>query len=63
MEPDGRHPGRRPLQRGLRHHNAFGASVRRLCRPYGRRMPQRLRPHHWFAERLLAVLSGQRPVH
>lgn len=26
-------------------------------------MPQRLRPHHWFAERLLAVLSGQRPVH
>ncbi|MFD9291275.1 Rv3235 family protein [Streptomyces sp. NPDC060030] len=29
--------------------------------------PQRprrpLRPHQWFAERLLAVLSGQRPVH
>ncbi|WP_097986059.1 Rv3235 family protein [Streptomyces sp. f150] len=22
-----------------------------------------LRPHQWFAERLLAVLSGQRPVH
>ncbi|RST24983.1 hypothetical protein EF908_02245, partial [Streptomyces sp. WAC04770] len=21
------------------------------------------RPHQWFAERLLAVLSGQRPVH
>ncbi|MEE1789447.1 Rv3235 family protein [Streptomyces sp. BE308] len=21
------------------------------------------RPHHWFAERLVAVLSGQRPVH
>ena len=31
-------------------------------------MPQQrprrpLRPHQWFAERLLAVLSGQRPVH
>ncbi|MGW3586135.1 Rv3235 family protein [Streptomyces rubiginosohelvolus] len=24
---------------------------------------QPLRPHQWFAERLLAVLSGQRPVH
>ncbi|MGW0857318.1 Rv3235 family protein [Streptomyces sp. NPDC002690] len=22
-----------------------------------------VRPHHWFAERLLAVLSGRRPVH
>lgn len=22
-----------------------------------------MRPHQWFAERLLAVLSGQRPVH
>ncbi|MET7527539.1 Rv3235 family protein [Streptomyces sp. NPDC005248] len=32
--------------------------------PSQRRTPQRtLRPHHWFAERLLAVLSGQRPVH
>ncbi|MGF1344864.1 Rv3235 family protein [Streptomyces flavovirens] len=32
-----------------------------------RRAPHRprqpLRPHQWFAERLLAVLSGQRPVH
>ncbi|MFI9493818.1 Rv3235 family protein [Streptomyces halstedii] len=32
-----------------------------------RRTPHRprppLRPHQWFAERLLAVLSGQRPVH
>ncbi|MFJ7625841.1 Rv3235 family protein [Streptomyces sp. NPDC097595] len=27
------------------------------------RVPRRMRPHHWFAERLLAVLSGQRPVH
>ncbi|WP_327274887.1 Rv3235 family protein [Streptomyces sp. NBC_01224] len=27
------------------------------------RTPRRVRPHHWFAERLLAVLSGQRPVH
>ncbi|MET9535248.1 MULTISPECIES: Rv3235 family protein [unclassified Streptomyces] len=24
---------------------------------------RRLKPHYWFAERLLAVLSGQRPVH
>ncbi|MEV1043890.1 Rv3235 family protein [Streptomyces sp. NPDC049916] len=29
-----------------------------------RRQPHRPpRPHQWFAERLLAVLSGQRPVH
>ncbi|MFE9015256.1 Rv3235 family protein [Streptomyces cyaneofuscatus] len=29
-----------------------------------RLQPQRPpRPHQWFAERLLAVLSGQRPVH
>ncbi|WP_335939111.1 Rv3235 family protein [Streptomyces sp. PTD5-9] len=27
------------------------------------RTPRRVRPHHWFAERLVAVLSGQRPVH
>lgn len=24
---------------------------------------RRQRPHYWFADRLLAVLSGQRPVH
>ncbi|MGW1229542.1 Rv3235 family protein [Streptomyces sp. NPDC001478] len=45
--PAGRHDARRP--------EAVPAQRRR--------MPQRLRPHHWFAERLLAVLSGQRPVH
>lgn len=28
-----------------------------------RRPRQPLHPHHWFAERLLAVLSGRRPVH
>ncbi|MER7729028.1 Rv3235 family protein [Streptomyces sp. NPDC096323] len=28
-----------------------------------RRTAQGVRPHQWFAERLLAVLSGQRPVH
>ncbi|EFL15488.1 Rv3235 family protein [Streptomyces sp. C] len=27
------------------------------------RQARRLAPHDWFAERLLAVLSGQRPVH
>ncbi|MGW7454024.1 Rv3235 family protein [Streptomyces sp. NPDC054787] len=41
-------------------------------RPAGRRDPRRpagppralrLGPHHWFAERLLAVVSGLRPVH
>lgn len=41
-------------------------------RPAGRRdtrrpapapRPVRLGPHHWFAERLLAVVSGLRPVH
>ncbi|MFF1835862.1 Rv3235 family protein [Streptomyces sp. NPDC058231] len=31
--------------------------------PQRMRTPQRMRPHQWFAERLLAVLSGQRPVH
>lgn len=41
-------------------------------RPAGRRdtrrpptapRPARPGPHHWFAERLLAVVSGRRPVH
>ncbi|GGZ76237.1 Rv3235 family protein [Streptomyces subrutilus] len=42
-------------------------------RPAGRRDPRRpggapprtprQGPHHWFAERLLAVVSGRRPVH
>ncbi|MFB7212048.1 Rv3235 family protein [Streptomyces sp. NPDC056255] len=31
--------------------------------PQRTRAPRRVRPHHWFADRLLAVLSGQRPVH
>ncbi|MFK0221697.1 Rv3235 family protein [Streptomyces vinaceus] len=30
-------------------------------RPHGPRAPRG--PHDWFAERLLAVVSGQRPVH
>ncbi|ROQ97730.1 hypothetical protein EDE04_4238 [Streptomyces sp. 2132.2] len=30
-------------------------------RPHGPRTPRG--PHDWFAERLLAVVSGQRPVH
>ncbi|MFD7033631.1 Rv3235 family protein [Streptomyces sp. NPDC059917] len=47
-------------------------STRSTTRPAGRhdqrRPPSPPRgarpgPHHWFAERLLAVLSGQRPVH
>ncbi|MEU7600842.1 Rv3235 family protein [Streptomyces sp. NPDC040724] len=45
---------------------------RTRTRPAGRRDPRRpagppraLRngPHHWFAEHLLAVVSGRRPVH
>ncbi|MCB5169423.1 Rv3235 family protein [Streptomyces bambusae] len=31
--------------------------------PAGPRTPRRPTPQHWFAERLLAVLSGRRPVH
>ncbi|MFD9335255.1 Rv3235 family protein [Streptomyces sp. NPDC060028] len=43
--------------------------ARSTTRPPGRhdqRRPPTLvhrGPHHWFAERLLAVLSGRRPVH
>ncbi|MFF3678986.1 Rv3235 family protein [Streptomyces sp. NPDC002120] len=45
---------------------------RARTRPAGRRDPRRpagpprtlrLGPHHWFAEHLLAVVSGRRPVH
>ncbi|MEU9165692.1 Rv3235 family protein [Streptomyces sp. NPDC048424] len=45
---------------------------RSRTRPAGRRDPRRpagpprtlrLGPHHWFAEHLLAVVSGLRPVH
>ncbi|WP_234327850.1 Rv3235 family protein [Streptomyces sp. NRRL F-2664] len=42
---------------------------RRPAAPAGRQAlagpPRALRlgPHHWFAERLLAVVSGRRPVH
>ncbi|MFD3723116.1 Rv3235 family protein [Streptomyces sp. NPDC058674] len=32
-------------------------------RPAGPPRALRLGPHHWFAERLLAVVSGRRPVH
>ncbi|MEU0101198.1 Rv3235 family protein [Streptomyces sp. NPDC006267] len=36
----------------------------RTVPPQRSRRPHRpQRPHQWFAERLLAVLSGQRPVH
>ncbi|MGN5633535.1 Rv3235 family protein [Streptomyces sp. AC154] len=45
--PAGRHDARRPET----------VPSQRL------RTPRRVRPHQWFAERLLAVLSGQRPVH
>ncbi|SCF58023.1 Rv3235 family protein [Streptomyces sp. Ncost-T10-10d] len=45
--PTGRHDRRRPES----------------VPPQRARTPRRVRPHHWFAERLLAVLSGQRPVH
>ncbi|MEV0913879.1 Rv3235 family protein [Streptomyces sp. NPDC049967] len=45
--PAGRHDARRP----------------ETVPPQRLRTPRRVRPHQWFAERLLAVLSGQRPVH
>ncbi|MFB7917759.1 Rv3235 family protein [Streptomyces sp. NPDC056061] len=45
--PAGRHDRRRP----------------ETVPPQRTRVPRRVRPHQWFAERLLAVLSGQRPVH
>ncbi|MFD3697261.1 Rv3235 family protein [Streptomyces sp. NPDC058646] len=32
-------------------------------RPGGPPRAARTGPHHWFAERLLAVVSGRRPVH
>ncbi|MFI8446095.1 Rv3235 family protein [Streptomyces erythrochromogenes] len=39
------------------------AGRRDTRRPAGPPPPVRLGPHHWFAERLLAVVSGRRPVH
>ncbi|MER5769094.1 Rv3235 family protein [Streptomyces sp. NPDC001985] len=45
--PTGRHDQRRPA----------GVTASAVARA------RRQRPHYWFAERLLAVLSGQRPVH
>ncbi|WP_030847530.1 Rv3235 family protein [Streptomyces sp. NRRL F-4474] len=48
--PAGR-PGTRPAGR------------RDQRRPAGPPPTPRLGPHHWFAERLLAVVSGRRPVH
>ncbi|UGY91735.1 Rv3235 family protein [Streptomyces gobiensis] len=46
--PPGRHDSRRPSRSAV------------LAAQRGR---QRGQPHHWFAQRLLLVLSGQRPVH
>ncbi|MGW6690955.1 Rv3235 family protein [Streptomyces sp. NPDC054961] len=45
------------------------AKARNATRPAGRHDQRRppavihRGPHHWFADRLLAVLSGRRPVH
>ncbi|UYQ62421.1 Rv3235 family protein [Streptomyces peucetius] len=47
--PAGRHDQRRPA--------AHAAAA--LTRARGRQH----KPHYWFADRLLAVLSGRRPVH
>ncbi|GGW66393.1 Rv3235 family protein [Streptomyces xantholiticus] len=47
--PAGRHDQRRPA--------AHAAAA--LTRARGRQQ----KPHYWFADRLLAVLSGRRPVH
>ncbi|MFF8843261.1 Rv3235 family protein [Streptomyces sp. NPDC015127] len=47
--PAGRHDQRRPAT----------AAAAALARARGRQH----KPHYWFADRLLAVLSGQRPVH
>ncbi|MBM9621263.1 Rv3235 family protein [Streptomyces zhihengii] len=46
--PAGRHDQRRPA-----------AAAAALTRARGRQH----KPHYWFADRLLAVLSGRRPVH
>ncbi|MFF8955710.1 Rv3235 family protein [Streptomyces sp. NPDC014894] len=45
--PAGRHDQRRPA----------GVAASAVARA------RRQRPHYWFADRLLAVLSGRRPVH
>ncbi len=37
--------------------------TRRPDRPPARRPSGELRPHEWFAERLVLALSGQRPMH
>ncbi|MFF2601950.1 Rv3235 family protein [Streptomyces californicus] len=55
MSTDRTRPTGRRDQRGPR-----SVPPQRSRRPLPHR-PQR--PHQWFAERLLAVLSGQRPVH
>ncbi|WP_254076465.1 Rv3235 family protein [Streptomyces pacificus] len=52
---DSRAPGRAPSRRGAEHgaEHGPGASVGSRSRL----------PRYWFAERLLSVLSGHRPVH
>lgn len=55
--PDTTRPGdRRPRTPGAP--GGSGAPARRM-----RRYPDPARPQQWFAQQLLLVLSGQRPVH
>jgi Family of unknown function (DUF6459) len=53
--PHGAGTGRPPARRDPR----GPGPARHRAHPYGPHRP----PHHLFAERLLAVLSGERPVH
>ncbi|MCT2591321.1 Rv3235 family protein [Streptomyces sp. N2-109] len=53
--PPGRRDTRRPEPRRARPtESAVGSAVQRR---------REARPHHWFAQQLLLVLSGQRPAH
>ncbi|WP_252396170.1 Rv3235 family protein [Streptantibioticus parmotrematis] len=54
---DARRPGALPVRQGTR-----GAAPAAAAPDAVRRDARRAQPHRWFADRLLEVLSGQRPV-
>ncbi|MEO3840066.1 Rv3235 family protein [Streptomyces sp. B22F1] len=64
----GRSPARRPPRAKPRRPRGRTAppsrrDTRRPGRPPARHRAGELRPHEWFAERLMLALSGQRPMH
>ncbi|MFJ5549677.1 Rv3235 family protein [Streptomyces sp. NPDC093225] len=67
--PGGRHDQRRPRDPRVPRQGtppapvAVGGPARSAVLPSTGAAVRGVRPHDWFAERLLAVLSGQRPVH